>query len=101
MNREKYYFNSWFVRMFKSLKNPIVGWLSILIGASLCAFLIFIIRPWYGGTVKWSKTETSLYNAFSRPSYVLGLSMVIAPVLMGNARFIVAFLGSKPFTVLG
>ena len=82
--------------------SGLVAWTSILIGFGLVNFFMWIITPYYHEYYQqyyWPTWIAALYNAFSRPLFVLGLSLIIFPTFVGRGRCIKAFLSADFFSV--
>eukprot|EP00343_Euplotes_focardii_P007471 CAMPEP_0205818724 /NCGR_PEP_ID=MMETSP0206-20130828/748_1 /ASSEMBLY_ACC=CAM_ASM_000279 /TAXON_ID=36767 /ORGANISM="Euplotes focardii, Strain TN1" /LENGTH=582 /DNA_ID=CAMNT_0053111403 /DNA_START=329 /DNA_END=2077 /DNA_ORIENTATION=+ len=109
-NKNKYgeLTNSMFNRIYDILRNSVyVSLLVCAVGIGLTALFIFPFNNFYRCTATntseshcWGSFSSFLFNFFSRPFFVLGVGLIIAPTFVGRLRAIKGFLGAQGFVVL-
>ena len=93
-------FNAFFERLHNSRVLSII---SAIIGTGLTALYVFPVGDAYANCKEancWSRFPSALYGMTSRPFFVLGVGLIIAPTIVGRLRFLISFLGSEAFAVL-
>ena len=85
-------------RMYE--RSSIVAWISVLIGMFLTTFLIFYFQTAYPSG-SWNLTTSMIWNALSRPLFVLGMMMVLLPTYEGRLTWLKSFMSCGLFKVIG
>lgn len=87
--------------------SRIASLISFVVGVGLTALYVFPLGKYYSDCGAdntdnscWSLFPSVLYNATSRPFFVLGLGLIIAPTFVGRLRVVKSFLGAESFAVL-
>ena len=94
-------------RLYNILKNSrLISILWLIIGIGLTALYTFPMQKYFIDCGQkpsncWNVFPSFLYNLTSRPFFVFGFAIVLAPTYVGRLRFIKNLLGSNIFAVLG
>lgn len=72
-----------------------------LTGLALVLFNLFIGHSAFEKPYSWTMTENAMYFTFTRPTYVLGIWLILFTFFTGGFTFGKAFLGRAIFRVLG
>lgn len=72
-----------------------------LTGFALVLTNLLIGHSAYAAPYSWSMTENALFFALGRPTYVLGLWLILLVFFTGGFTFGKAFMGRSIFRVLG
>lgn len=75
--------------------NTVVRYSCYGIGLFLINFFVFMPYDAYQHSYTWSNSANAAYNAFSRVSWGLGLSLIYLPMTMGHLSFIRPFFQSN------
>lgn len=99
-NKDGRYKESMGTLFFETIKEVrLVRYSSYIVGFALINLMIFFPHPETqrigSGTRYYSIFLASLYNAISRPLFVIALAMVIAGPLVGRNKFMKFVLGSR------
>ena len=112
VSREKYreLTGSFFNKCYNSLReSKIISLVCCIIGIGLTAIYVFPNAEYLrrcdeigagDGENCWGLFPSFLYNLTSRPFFVLGVGLIIAPTFVGRLRVIKGFLGAEAFVVL-
>jgi peptidoglycan/LPS O-acetylase OafA/YrhL len=92
---------------WKFKTSRIASLISFIVGVGLTALYVFPLGKYYydwgaenGDDSCWALFPSVLYNATSRPFFVFGLGLIVAPTFVGRLRVIKNFLGAEFFAVL-
>jgi len=113
VNKNKYgeLTNSTFNKLYDILRNSVYISVGVCaVGIGLTALFVFPNNHFYthcntnptesANGDCWGRFPSFLYNFFSRPFFVLGVGLIIAPTFVGRLRAIKGFLGAQGFVVL-
>lgn len=93
--------------ILKLFHSRYVRYLFYLIGLGLISFMIFMEYPAYSSAAKsesleddWNQSSRSAFMAFNRSGFVLGVSLIVLPLLMGYNKAVGNVMRSRVWTPL-